>query len=308
MRRNPPLKSKAGLYFILPVVLGLLTLNYLPSLYALVLSVQSWNLLDAPQWVGLENYHNLLRDPTFGQTLQSTALYVGGVLIAEVLGALLIAHALHRLTRGKRFFQVLCFVPYVAPAMAVSLIFAWLYQPEQGLFNSLLLSCGLLKSPVAWLFTPWTALVAVMSLEVWKSTGYNMLLILGALQALPTAVDESACLDGAKGLSKWWYITLPQLAPTLFLLILMTSIHALQAFDSIYLLTQGGPNRITTVLAYALYEAAFQRFEIGQATALGFVMFSLIAGLTALQWWAKKHWVWQEAQVQDAYVQGGTSS
>jgi ABC-type sugar transport system permease subunit len=143
---------------------------------------------------------------------------------------------------------------------------------------------GVLKSPIAWLFTPHTALMAVISLEVWKATGYNMLLILGALQALPQHLDEAASLDGAAGLRKWWWVTLPQLMPTVLLVAMMTTIHALQAFDAIYLLTQGGPNRATTVLAYALYETAFQRFELGQATALGVIIFTIIAVLTALQW------------------------
>ena len=271
-------------FFIVPVVLGLVCLNYIPSFYAFYLSFQHWNLLEAPQWVALENYHQLLASPAFFQTIRQTAWYVWGVVIFELLFSLVIATALHRITRGKRIFQVLAFLPYVTPAMAASLIFMWIFQPEQGLLNSSLQAVGLLKSPIAWLFTPNTALVAVMSLEVWKATGYNMLLILGALQALPQHIDEAATLDGASGLRKWWWVTLPQLMPTVVLVGMMTTIHALQAFDAIYLLTQGGPNRATTVLAYALYETAFQRFEIGQATALGFIIFSIIAVLTLMQW------------------------
>jgi ABC-type sugar transport system permease subunit len=271
-------------FFIVPVVLGLVCLNYIPSFYAFYLSFQHWNLLEAPQWVGLENYQQLLASPAFFQTIRQTAWYVGGVVIFELLFSLVIATALHRITRGKRIFQVLAFLPYVTPAMAASLIFMWIFQPEQGLLNSSLQAVGLLKSPIAWLFTPNTALVAVMSLEVWKATGYNMLLILGALQALPQHIDEAATLDGASGLRKWWWVTLPQLMPTVVLVGMMTTIHALQAFDAIYLLTQGGPNRATTVLAYALYETAFQRFEIGHATALGFIIFLIIAVLTLMQW------------------------
>jgi multiple sugar transport system permease protein len=291
------MKSNVGLYFSLPVGVGLLLMNYLPAFYAFGLSLTQWNLLEAPHWVGMQNYHTLISSPTFWQTLRQTAFYVVGVVSLELLLSVAMAILLHRTTRGKRFFQVIGFLPYVTPAVAVSLIFAWLYQPEQGLINAILLSTGMLKSLVAWLFTPWTALLAVMSLEIWKSTGYNMLLILGGLQALPPAIEEAATLDGAKGFLKWWHVILPQLAPTLFLVLLMTSIHALQAFDAIYLLTQGGPNRATMVLAYALYETAFQRFEIGEATALGFVLLLLIASLTLVQWKMRRSWVWQEASV-----------
>ena len=291
------MKSKVGLYFILPVGLGLLLMNYLPAFYAFGLSLTQWNLLEPPQWVGVQNYQALIQSPLFWQTLQQTAVYVFGVVGVELLVSLWIAIVLHRTTRGKRFFQVIGFLPYVTPAMAVSVIFAWLYQPEQGFINAILLSLGVLDAPVAWLFTPWTALLAVMSLEIWKSTGYNMLLILGGLQALPSVLEEAAELDGAKGVLKWWYVILPQLAPTIFLVLLMSSIHALQAFDAIYLLTQGGPNRATMVLAYALYETAFQRFEIGEATALGFVLLTLIATLTLIQWRIRRAWVWQEASV-----------
>jgi ABC-type sugar transport system permease subunit len=286
MRRKPRLNFNrwAPALFVLPVVVGLFCLNYIPSFYAFYLSFQQWNLLEAPQWVGLENYQHLLASPAFVQTIRQTAWYVGGVVIFELLFSLVIATALHRITRGKRLFQVLAFLPYVTPAMAASLIFMWIFQPEQGLLNSSLQAVGVLKSPIAWLFAPHTALMAVISLEVWKATGYNMLLILGALQALPQHLDEAASLDGASGLRKWWWVTLPQLMPTVLLVAMMTTIHALQAFDAIYLLTQGGPNRATTVLAYALYETAFQRFELGQATALGVVIFTIIAVLTALQW------------------------
>jgi ABC-type sugar transport system permease subunit len=286
MRPNPRLNFNRWMpgLFILPVVVGLFCLNYIPSFYAFYLSFQQWNLLEAPQWVGLENYQHLLASPAFVQTLRQTAYYVGGIVLVELLCSILIATALHRITRGKRLFQVLAFLPYVTPAMAASLIFMWIFQPEQGLLNSSLQAVGVLKSPIAWLFTPHTALMAVISLEVWKATGYNMLLILGALQALPQHLDEAASLDGASGLRKWWWVTLPQLMPTVLLVAMMTTIHALQAFDAIYLLTQGGPNRATTVLAYALYETAFQRFELGQATALGVVIFTIIAILTGLQW------------------------
>jgi len=286
MSRKPRLHFNRWMpaLFLAPVVVGLFCLNYIPSFYAFYLSVQEWNLIEPPHPIGLENYRQLLTSPAFVQTLRQTAFYVGGIVLVELLSSILIATALHRLTRGKRLFQVLAFLPYVTPAMAASLIFMWIFQPEQGLLNSTLQALGVLKSPVAWLFTPHTALMAVISLEAWKTTGYNMLLILGALQALPQYLDEAARLDGASGLRKWWWITLPQLMPTVLLVAMMTTIHALQAFDSIYLLTQGGPNRATTVLAYALYESAFQRFELGQATALGVVIFTIIAILTGLQW------------------------
>lgn len=286
-----------GLLFCSPVLLGLLLLNYWPAIHAFLLSFQEWNLLDDPRWVGTQNYRTLLASDEFWQVMKQTALYVSGVVVFELAIALALAFALHRVTTGKRVFQVLAFLPYITPAMAISVIFAWLYHPEQGLLNAFLLQIQVIHSPLAWLFNPLTALVAVMSLEVWKATGYNMLLLLGALQAIPPSLEEAALLDGATGWRRAIYVTLPQIAPTLFLVMLMTLIHALQAFDAIYLLTQGGPNRATAVLAFSLYETAFQRFDIGQATALGYIMFVLIGALSLLQWWSRKQWVWQEEGV-----------
>jgi len=294
---NKPSSQYWGWGFVAPVVVGVAILNYWPAIHALWLSMQSWNLLDAPTFVGLDNYRELLASDSFWMTVKQTSIYVIGVVLLEIVLALTIAMSLYKVTRGKKVFQILSFLPYVTPALAVSLIFAWLYHPEQGLINAVLLKTSLMSTPLAWLYTPWSALVAVMSLEVWKATGYNMLLLLGALQAIPKNLDEAAMLDGAQGFKKAWLVTLPQIAPTLFLVGLMTIIHALQAFDAIYLLTQGGPNRATTVLAFALYEAAFQRFELGQATAIGYIMFSVIAVLTLIQWYARKHWVWQEEGV-----------
>jgi multiple sugar transport system permease protein len=300
VKATPYTPSRAwgwGILFCSPVILGLLLLNYWPACHAFLLSLQAWNLLDTPRWVGLQNYKTLLASPEFWQVMKQTALYVFGVVVFELSIALALAFALHRISKGKRIFQVLAFMPYITPAMAMSIIFAWLYHPEQGLLNAVLMQTHVLNTPLAWLFNPVTALIAVMSLEVWKATGYNMLLLLGALQAIPPSLEEAALLDGASGWRRAVYITLPQMAPTLFLVMLMTIIHALQAFDAIYLLTQGGPNRATAVLAFSLYETAFQRFDIGQATALGYIMFLLIGSLSLLQWWSRKRWVWQEEGV-----------
>jgi multiple sugar transport system permease protein len=283
-----------GLLLLLPVVLGLVLLNYWPAFHAFFLSLHEWDMLNTPVWVGGQNYQTLLASEEFWKSLQQTALFVAGVVACETVLALAVALALHHITRGKKIFQILAFMPYITPAMAISVIFAWLYHPEQGVLNAVLLQLHALPAPVAWLFNPTTALLAVMSLEIWKATGYNMLLLLGGLQAIPASIQEAAELDGATGVRRLWQITLPQLAPTLFLVVLMTLIHALQTFDTVYLLTQGGPNRATAVLAFSLYETAFQRFEIGQATALGYVMFIIIGGISALQWWGRKRWVWQE--------------
>jgi multiple sugar transport system permease protein len=191
-------------------------------------------------------------------------------------------------------FSTLLFLPYVTPMVAVALVFGWFYAPEGGWLNQLAETVGLIKEPVAWLYTPKTALPSVVVVEVWKMLGYNTLLLLAGLQAIPLSVLEAASLDGANALKQTAAIVLPLLSPTLFFVATLTVIHALQAFDSVYLLTQGGPEHASAVIVYWVYKQAFEWFQVGPASAMAYLLFATIAVLTLVQWQARKHWVFNE--------------
>lgn len=282
--------------FILPVLLGLVVLTYGPTVVSFALSFTEWDLLGTPQWVGLANYQALLLDPYFWKVLGNTTVFVTTVTTGEVLLAIALAWWVFRLVGCWAWLQHTCrtafFLPVVAPLVSVALVWGWLYDPDIGLANGLLAASGSLAwlnhgEPIAWLADPKTALWAVIVLQVWKSAGYAFVILLAALHALDDSLLEAATLDGAKPLQQLWRVVLPAIAPTVFFVVVMGVINNFQAFDSIYLLTHGGPNSATEVVVHWLFTQAFQGFKVGKASALAYLLFLVIAGLTGLQWWVK---------------------
>lgn len=278
--------------FIGPALSGLLVLTWVPVLMSLALSFCRWDLLGTPQFVGLTNYQALLGDPLFWQTLKNTLVFVTGSVSLEITLALSLALMLNRAVKGVGLFRTLFFLPVVTPMVSVALVWGWLYDPQHGGLNALLGLCGI--KPIAWLFDTHWAMPAIILLRVWKEVGYTMLLLLAGLQAIPTHLLESAALDGANGLKRLVYVTLPMLSPTLFFVLTVCLINAFQAFDSVYLLTQGGPQHSTQVLVFWVFQNAFQFYKVGPASAMAYVLFLLVLGITVVQWQLRKRWVLYE--------------
>jgi multiple sugar transport system permease protein len=274
--------------FFAPALLGFLAFNYLPTTASFALSFFHWNLLDVPQFLGVQNYEHLLQNTSFWQACVSTFQFVSLSSVLELGLAVMLAFLVHQQTSGKAFFKACYFLPYVTPMVAVSLVFGWLYHPDGGLLNQVLLGVGLIKQPVAWLANPQTAMLAVVSLEVWKTVGYNFLLIMATLESLPAEWIEAATLEGASAWQKNTQILLPNLLPTITTVGLLTVIHTLQAFDAVYLLTQGGPQNATAVLVYWIYKNALQFFKVGEASAMAYCLCVLIVGLSLLKWWLER--------------------
>jgi multiple sugar transport system permease protein len=283
--------------FILPCLVGLLVFTYLPILASFGLSFSYWNLLGEPRWVGLSNYQSVVQDPIFWTTFWNTWAFVFASGVLEVVLGLLLAVWIFQLVRGQAWFRSLYFMPYITPMVSITLVFGWIYDPQFGLLNAALQAVdvfGFLKEPIAWLQDPKTAMASVVMLRVWKNVGYNVLLFLAALGNLPSDLEESAHLDGASPWQIFWRITLPLISPTLFFVLVMTMINAFQVFDSIYLLTQGGPQHATEVLVYWMFKNAFEFYKIGPASAIAYILFWVILALTALQWQIRKRWVLHE--------------
>jgi multiple sugar transport system permease protein len=285
------LKLPWGLLFIAPVILGLLVFTYGPTMGSFWLSLNEWDLLGTMRWVAAGNYQSVLSDPLFMKALGNTVMLMLVSGIAEIVigGGIAIVMARYKL---QRFIGVY-FLPVVTPLIAVSLVWGWLVDPSSGLVNQWLAQWGLLDwlndgEPVAWLFHPATALGVLILLNVWKNLGYAMVLLFVGLQRISNDVYEASALDGASTWQQTWRITLPLLMPVAFVVLLMTMINGLQAFDSVYLLTQGGPQQSTQVLMHWMYQQAFQFFQVGSASAIAYVVFALIVSLTAIQWASRK--------------------
>ncbi len=280
--------------FLAPCLLGLLIFTYIPVLASFGLSFSYWNLLGTPRFVGLDNYLAVLNDALFWKSFGITCFFVLVSGILEVAIALVLAVWLNRAIFGQAFFRTAYFLPFITPMVSVALVWGWLYDPSYGILNWLLQQAHLIQKPVPWLYDPNTALWAVMVLRVWKDIGYNIVIFLAGLQAVSPSLYESAELDGAGPWRTFWQVTLPMITPTLFFVAVMAFINGFQAFDTVYLLTQGGPEHSTELLVYWMFKNAFEFYKIGPASAIAYILFVVILALTVTQWQLRKRWVLYE--------------
>jgi multiple sugar transport system permease protein len=274
-------KSTVGLLFVLPAAGYVLVFQFVPVAYGLYLSFTKYSPLRrrGPQFIGLDNYTALLHNADFGNALLVTGRYVLTVLPATVVIALLLALLVNRPFRGVGLFRSALYLPHIVSLTAVSLVWLWIYS-EHGLVNQLLGGLGLPAQ--AWLLDRDTALTAASAMRVWKALGSNMVLLLAGLQAVPAALYEAARADGAGRWSQFRHVTLPGLRPMLVYVVTMDVIYLAQGFAEIFVLTKGGPLGSTTTVNYLIYTEAFQYNKFGSASAMAFVLFAFIVGLSVI--------------------------
>ena len=282
-----PATQRAAWTFTLPALLLIAVFFVLPLIAALALSFTDFDLyaLADPtnlRVVGLHNYSTLLTTPMFWKALGNTAIFVVlGVplsLAASLSAALLIES---RLTRFRGLFRTALFAPVVTTLVAVALIWRYLLHTRYGLLNYLLTHLGL--PAIDWLGDPHWSMPAIVLLAVWKNFGYNMIILIAALQSIPEDLHEAARLDGAGAWARLRHITLPLIAPTLALVGVLTVSGYFQLFAEPYVMTQGGPLQSTVSVLYFMFEQGFKWWNLGFASAVAFLLFALILGLTALQ-------------------------
>ena len=294
VRRRGGLKetTRAGWLFLAPALVLIGIFFFLPVLAALVLSFTDYDIYalgDASnaRWVGLDNYLRLLQTPLFWQALKNTFYFalVGGPLsIAVSLAAALLVNA--KLTRFKGFFRTVYFVPFVTTLVAVAIVWRYLYHPQYGLLNYVI---GALGGPrIDWLGDPRWAMPSIILLAVWKNFGYNMLIFIAGLQAIPEELYEAAHMDGASAVQRFRHVTVPMLGPTLLFVSVITMIGYFQLFAEPYVMTQGGPLRATTSVVLMMYEEGFRWWRMGFAAAVAFVLFLVILLATLIQFRVQK--------------------
>jgi len=284
-------RSELGwaLLMLLPSLLGVGIFTLIPVLASFGLSFAQWNLLSPPKWVGFANYAALMSEPLFWKVLGNTFVYAFSVVLFEVPIALALAIALNQQGWVVKIFRTVFFLPVVTSMIAIALVWNWIYDPQYGLLNAALGALGL--KPIAWLFTTEWALPALIVMGIWKNVGYSMVIFLAGLQNIPDELYEAASLDGASAWQQFLNVTLPMVSPTLFFVTTMSTITAFQIFDSVYMMTQGGPENSTNVAVYWLYQNAFEFFQVGRASAMAYVLFAIILTLTLIQWSLRKKWV-----------------
>jgi len=276
--------------FILPAFLGTMIFIIVPIFTSFGLSFLNWNLISNPEFAGFANYTELFKDPVFYKVLWNTLYYSLVTTAFSIILPLILAIALNGKIRGSGFFKISYFIPFVTPMIVIGIVWTWILDPNYGVLNWVL---GI-GNNIKWLYDKDFAMPALIIVSVWKNIGYNMVIFLAGLQAIPDSINEACEIEGATGIKKFFLVTLPLLSPTVFFVSIMTTIGSFQVFDLIYLMTEGGPESSTTVMAYWLYKQAFEYFNIGKASAIAYVLFVIILSLTYIQWVTRKKWVLNE--------------
>ncbi|WP_445670839.1 carbohydrate ABC transporter permease [Paenibacillus sp. FSL M8-0334] len=276
--------------FMLPALIPLMLFWFIPFGYIAYLSFMEWDFMNPVKtFVGFENYQALFSSKKFWDTVRVTLWFCAGSVIPIILGGLSLALLLSDRLKGSFIYRTLMFSPWVTPTVAVSIVWSWIYEPRVGLANTVLGWFG--AAPVRWLEDPHWALVAVLIVTIWKSAGWSMIFYMVAIRNVPRPLLEAASLDGAGSMKRFLYVTLPLISPTTFFLFIVQTISALQAYDQINILTQGGPAGSTRTILYMYYQSAFQSYEIGEAStvAMTLVLFCLL--LSLLSFWVGKRTV-----------------
>ncbi|MDZ4764824.1 MAG: sugar ABC transporter permease [Chloroflexota bacterium] len=280
--------ERAGYLFILPSLIHLIVFLVVPLVFSLILSFHDWrnpNPANVP-YVGLENYEFLMGDRRFWASMSNTLYYT---VLAVPLGmavSLGVALVLNQKLRGVYLFRTLFFMPVVSSWVAVSVIWITLLDPTTGIVNYLLAQIGI--APVNWLGDPRTAMPAIVIITIWKGMGFNMVIWLAGLQAIPQELYEAASIDGANRVQTFRFLTLPLLAPTSMFMAITGVIGSFQVFSPIYVITKGGPLGSTDVAVFHIYQRAFQNFDFGYAAAMAWVLFAVIFTATVFQLWLRR--------------------
>jgi multiple sugar transport system permease protein len=272
----------AGTLFLSPTILVSGAFVLFPLVFSFYLSFHQWNMFSAgTTFVGLDNYRKIATSAEFWLVLKNTIVYTVGTVPLNMLISLGVAFFLNKKLAGKKFLRTAFFTPVIMSSVAAAVIWRWVYEPNFGLLNTVLGWCGI--PAVNWLNDPSAAMFALIVMGVWKTFGVNMVLFSAGLQGIPEHYYEAAEIDGAGRWGRFWYITLPLLSPTTFFVLVMSVIGSFQVFDTVYVLTSGGPLGSTKVLVFYLYEHAFKFFEMGYASAVAYVMFAIVFVLTLAQ-------------------------
>ncbi|GGQ00892.1 carbohydrate ABC transporter permease [Streptosporangium pseudovulgare] len=267
--------------FIAPSLFGVLAFLLLPVLIVLVLSFFDWELLSDPTFVGLDNYRRMAGDGGVWRSMLVTVGYVLLCIPLQTVLAMVLALLLNRRLAGVRFYRALYVVPWMATPIVLGLTWKWIFDPRDGVVNNILDLFGV--TGPAWLSDPTWALPAIALVNIWQYAGYNMLFFLAGLQGIPRELYDAAAVDGAAPVQRFFRVTLPLLNPTMFFVLVTNLIGAFQIFDTVFVMTDGGPSHRTEVINFKIYGTAFREFDFGYASALSMLLFVVILTVTLVQ-------------------------
>ncbi len=266
--------------FILPSLIGFVTFYAVPAVRGLFFSFTDWDMLKEPTLVGVDNYAKIFADKQFWSSLGATVYYVLLNIPAQTVLAVLLAVMMDRVVKSTLIRSVFI-LPWLLPAVIVGAIWAWILNPGLGPIGSIFRAIGL--TPPGFLGSPDLAMPSVAMINIWQYTGNAALLIFAGLQTIPKEIYEAGSIDGASEARMFWSITLPLLRPVLVFVLVTTVIGSFQVFDTIAVTTTGGPAGATRVILWYIFEFAFNRFQMGYATAVSVILFAILLTITIIQ-------------------------
>ena len=267
-----------ALLMLAPNIIGFFMFMVFPILATFFFSFTEYDLILPPEFIGFKNYIKLFTDPIIAITLRNTFVFT---LISVPIGmaiSLGLAILLDQKVAFKRFYRGAYFIPCITSMVAVAIVWQWLYNPQFGLINYVLGFLGI--KGIRWLSATDTSLLSIAIVHIWKNIGYNMMLFLAGLQGISNTYFEASELDGAGKWKQFIHITFPMLSPTTFFIFVISIINSFQIFDTVKLMTDGGPGRSSSVLVHYLYQNAFQYFSMGYACAVAYLLFFVVLLLT----------------------------
>lgn len=271
--------SREGNYaiFLLPGLLAFLVVIVIPFMATIAVSFTKWNGVQVPKWVGLDNYIALLSDPYFVASFQNTIILLLAMVVIPTILGLLLAGLLYSFvarrfgSRTASFFRAGFYLPQVMPVAVAGVVWGWILTPD-GALNSLLQSVGLGVLAQNWLGNPDIALFSVMAMMIWFQIGFPLVIFFTALQRMDQTITEAAALDGASGWQTFIHVTVHQIRPEIFVVVLMTTIATFKVFAQVFVLTRGGPGTATYVPSYYTYLNFFQKSQVGLGSAVATIV------------------------------------
>ncbi|NHN29957.1 carbohydrate ABC transporter permease [Paenibacillus agricola] len=278
MDKKPMLIRLRPYLMVLPAMIGIFTFVIYPMMYLIYLSLFKYNLMNKAKstFIGLDNYKEVFMREDFYKALGNTFVYTIGVVILTMVISLLFAIWLSKQSKFNSIVQAGLFTPHIISIVSIALVWLWLMEPNLGLLNFVLKALGLPTSQ--WLQSSKTAMISIIIVSAWHSVGYYTLIIVAALQSIPPSIYEAAALDNAKKFKVFFKITLPLISPQLFFILIIMTIGSFKVFDTVRIMTGGGPNNATSTLVYYIY--SFRTNNIGFASASGVVLMAIIGVLT----------------------------
>lgn len=276
-------RSLRAYLFVVPYLLPFLAFLVVPTIWSVWLSFNQGGLLDAARYVGLDNWRAITSDAELTGAIKNTAIYVVEAIFLVFTLALFLALLLNRYRKGSNFFKLALYVPLLAPAVLVGLIWQFLTNFDFGFINLILSAIGLDRLNI--LGSGTLALLTIVLAEVWRGLGFWTLYFLASLQNIPEELLDAARVDGARGVQRFRRVTLPLLRPMLLFAVVIAIIANFQVFDTVYVLTQGGPHESTSTLVWFIWKKMFQFQETGQAYAAAVMLLGIILLLTAVSFW-----------------------